>query len=104
MGRWSVSLTMNQRAKLVVTDFISEPLDHERRILGDLADVVPLNAFSEDDLVGRIEDADAEEVLKMALGTGVKRVVVKRPRLSRELLNLKPVRMEGKSTRYDVYF
>lgn len=59
MGRWSVSLTMNQRAKLVVTDFISEPLDHERRILGDLADVVPLNAFSEDDLVGRIEDADA---------------------------------------------
>ena len=50
---------MNQRAKLVVTDFISEPLDHERRILGDLADVVPLNAFSEDDLVGRIEDADA---------------------------------------------
>jgi 16S rRNA (guanine1516-N2)-methyltransferase len=49
-------------------------------------------------------DADAEEVLTLALGTGVKRVVVKRPRLSRELLDLKPVRMEGKSTRYDVYF
>ncbi len=49
-------------------------------------------------------DADAEEVLTLALGTGIKRVVVKRPRLSRELLNLKPVRMEGKSTRYDVYF
>ena len=50
---------MSQRAKVVVTDFISEPLDHERRILGDLADVVALNAFSEDELVGRIEDADA---------------------------------------------
>jgi D-3-phosphoglycerate dehydrogenase/C-terminal binding protein len=50
---------MSQRAKVVVTDFITEPLDHERRILGDLADVVALNAFSEDDLVGKIEDADA---------------------------------------------
>jgi len=50
---------MNQRAKVVVTDFITEPLDHERRILADLADVTALNAFSEDDLVGKIEDADA---------------------------------------------
>src|SRR6478609_8999503 len=50
---------MSQHAKVVVTDFITEPLDHERRILGDLADVVALNAFSEDDLVGRVEDADA---------------------------------------------
>jgi 16S rRNA (guanine1516-N2)-methyltransferase len=49
-------------------------------------------------------DADAEAVLERALTVGVKRVVVKRPRLSRELLVLKPVRMEGKSTRYDVYF
>ena len=51
--------SMSQRAKVVVTDFISEPLDHERRIIGELADVVALNAFSEDDLVGKIEDADA---------------------------------------------
>src|SRR5271154_1479675 len=50
---------MTQRAKVVVTDFITEPLDHERQILGDLADVVALNASSEDDLVDRIEDADA---------------------------------------------
>lgn len=50
---------MSQRAKVVVTDFIIEPLDYERRILGDLADVTALNAFSEDDLKGRIEDADA---------------------------------------------
>ena len=50
---------MSVRAKVVVTDFINEPLDHERRILGDVAEVVALNAFSEDDLVGKIEDADA---------------------------------------------
>ncbi len=49
-------------------------------------------------------DADAEEVLQLALGSGVKRVVVKRPRLSRELLDKKPLKFEGKSTRYDVYF
>ncbi len=50
---------MNQHAKVVVTDFITEPLDHERRILGDLAEVVALNAFAEDDLIGKIEDASA---------------------------------------------
>lgn len=49
-------------------------------------------------------DADAETVLEKALSTGVKRIVVKRPRLSRELLDQRPLRMEGKSTRYDVYF
>lgn len=46
------------KAKVVITDFISEPLDHERRILGDLADVTALNALHEDDLTGRVEDAD----------------------------------------------
>lgn len=45
--------------KVVITDFINEPADHERRILGDVADVVALGAMSEDALVGRIEDADA---------------------------------------------
>ena len=50
---------MSPLGKVVVTDFINEPLDHERRILADVADVVALNAYSEDDLVGKIEDADA---------------------------------------------
>ncbi len=50
---------MSQRAKVVVTDFVTEPLEDERRILGDVADVAALNAFSEEDLVGRIEEADA---------------------------------------------
>lgn len=50
---------MSTRPQVVITDFITGPLDHERRILGDLADITALNAFSEDELVGRIEHADA---------------------------------------------
>jgi C-terminal binding protein len=50
---------MSKRFKVVLTDFVSEPLDCERRILGDLADVVALEAKSEAELAGRIEDADA---------------------------------------------
>lgn len=46
------------KAKIVITDFISEPLDHERRILGENAEITALNAFQEDELVGRVEDAD----------------------------------------------
>lgn len=47
------------RAKVVVCDFIAEPLDIERRILGELADVVALEAQSEAELAGKLEDADA---------------------------------------------
>lgn len=47
------------RPLVVITDFINPLLTHEEQILGDLADIIALNAFSEDDLVGRIEDADA---------------------------------------------
>ena len=50
---------MPDRAKVIVTDFVPEPLDEERRVLGDLADVAALDATHEDELVGRIEDADA---------------------------------------------
>ncbi|MGE3608104.1 MAG: class I SAM-dependent methyltransferase [Bacteriovoracaceae bacterium] len=53
------------------------------------------------DLVGK--DTDSEEVFKRALEQGVKRVVVKRPRLSIPLLMSPPLEFVGKSTRYDVY-
>ncbi|MCA9081810.1 MAG: C-terminal binding protein, partial [Planctomycetaceae bacterium] len=47
------------RPQVVITDFINPPLEHEQRILGDIADLAALNAYSEDDLVGRIEQAEA---------------------------------------------
>jgi C-terminal binding protein len=50
---------MARRAKVVIADFIVESLENERRVLGDLAEPVSLNARHEDDLTGRIEDADA---------------------------------------------
>ncbi|MBI3880105.1 MAG: C-terminal binding protein [Verrucomicrobia bacterium] len=49
---------MSQRPKVVVTDFIHEPLEVERRILGDLAEISAANANSEAELIGKIEDAD----------------------------------------------
>ena len=49
---------MNHRAKVVITDFITGELEHERRILGDLADITALDAKNESELAGRIEDAD----------------------------------------------
>ncbi len=50
---------MSQRGKVVIVDFLDDALEPERRVLGDVADVVALNARSEDEVVGRIEDADA---------------------------------------------
>src|SRR5262245_4594088 len=50
---------MGQRYRVVITDFITGELTPERQILGELADLVALDAYSEDDLRGRVEDADA---------------------------------------------
>lgn len=47
------------RFQIVVTDFIADGLEPERQILGDMADVTALDAHSESELVGRIEQADA---------------------------------------------
>lgn len=50
---------MSSRFKVVITDFVGEPLEVERRILGDLAEVSALDAKHETEMAGRIEDADA---------------------------------------------
>jgi C-terminal binding protein len=47
------------RFRVVVADFITDALAPERELLGDIADVVTLDAASEADLVGKVEDADA---------------------------------------------
>lgn len=53
-------------------------------------------------LVGK--DQDAEDIFRKALGKKPKRLVVKRPRQSIELVQKPSVEYIGKSTRYDVYF
>ncbi|MFP6855348.1 MAG: C-terminal binding protein, partial [Opitutales bacterium] len=48
-----------QQARVIVTDYLEEPLNAEREILGDLAEVRALQATSEDHLLERTKDADA---------------------------------------------
>jgi D-3-phosphoglycerate dehydrogenase/C-terminal binding protein len=50
---------MSQRFNVIITDFITGGLDTENRVLGDIADITPLDAYDEAELVGRIEDAHA---------------------------------------------
>jgi D-3-phosphoglycerate dehydrogenase/C-terminal binding protein len=49
---------MPKRFRVVVADFVTE-LKPELAILNDIADIVALDASSEKDLAGKIEDADA---------------------------------------------
>jgi len=50
---------VNQKATVVITDFVNDDLQPEREILGDLADVIALGATDEAQLIGRVEKADA---------------------------------------------
>lgn len=50
---------MAERIKVVITDFLSDALEPELRILGEHADVVALQAGSEEELSGKVEQADA---------------------------------------------
>jgi len=47
------------RFRVVIADFVTDALQPERDLLGDIADVVALDAAGEADLAGRVEDADA---------------------------------------------
>ncbi|HQU44138.1 MAG TPA: C-terminal binding protein [Pirellulales bacterium] len=49
----------NRPHKVVITDFLTHPPETEQRVLGDLVRVEVLRADHEEQLVGRIEDADA---------------------------------------------
>lgn len=46
-------------AKVIITDFIDDDLKIEQDVLGRLASVAALDAGTEEDLVGKIESADA---------------------------------------------
>jgi len=50
---------MESLPRVVVTDFITEPLEPERRVLDGVAEVVALDAKREQELFGRVEDAAA---------------------------------------------
>src|SRR3954447_7899410 len=50
---------MDQKWKIVITDFVADTLTTEKSILGDFAEVVALDAHDEHELAGKIDDADA---------------------------------------------
>ncbi len=50
---------MGEHARVVVADQNLDSLDIENRVLGDIAELVPVNANSEDDLHPKVDDADA---------------------------------------------
>jgi len=50
---------MKEKPQVIITDFIRDNLGPERGVLGELADVVALGAHHEDELVGRVEAAEA---------------------------------------------
>lgn len=52
-------MLLQHKHQVIVTDFIADSLEPERRILGELAEVTALDAHSEDDLIGRVENAAA---------------------------------------------
>ncbi len=49
----------NKQFHLVVTDYVTDDLEPEQGVAGDIARLTALGACNEDELVGRIEDADA---------------------------------------------
>ncbi len=50
---------MSKQFHVIIADFLHDELQPERQILGEIAEVTALGARSEDELVGRIERADA---------------------------------------------
>jgi D-3-phosphoglycerate dehydrogenase/C-terminal binding protein len=50
---------MQHRHQVIVVDLVTGSLEPESRVLGDIADVKAVSATNEDDLAGKVEDADA---------------------------------------------
>jgi C-terminal binding protein len=72
---------MAQRPKVVIADFLTGALDVERQILGDIAEVVALDASCEADLLECVEDADAMMVYHLISLTSETMQRLKRCRL-----------------------
>ncbi len=70
-------MTETNRYKVAIADFITGELTPENKVLGDIAVIAALDAFSEADLVGSIEDADA---IMLYHNLGLTRVTIERLR------------------------
>jgi len=50
---------MTKKPHVIITDFIHDELEPERTVLGETADVSALGAHDEEELIGRVDGADA---------------------------------------------
>jgi len=50
---------MTKKPRIIITDFIHDELEPERGVLGEMADVSALGAHDEEELIGRVDEADA---------------------------------------------
>lgn len=50
---------MSKKFQVIITDFLTDSLEPEKNLLDYKADIMALNAFSEEDLIGKVEEADA---------------------------------------------
>ncbi|MFL5342600.1 MAG: C-terminal binding protein [Gemmataceae bacterium] len=66
---------MTRRFRVVIADFITGDLEPERRVLGDIADVTACDAYSEADLVDKVENADA---IMLYHNVSISRVTIER--------------------------
>ncbi|KAA5546156.1 C-terminal binding protein [Roseiconus nitratireducens] len=89
------------RFKVVITDLITEPLEYERSVLDGVADVVALQAMSESELQGKVEDADAVMVYHYFRFTDatIKRLercrVIVRPGVGYDGVDIEAARLQG---------
>ena len=87
--------------KVYITDFIGEPLEPERGVLDGVAEVVALEAGSEEELQGQIEDADALMIYHfLTLGReAIEKLsrckVIVRPGVGFDMVDVEAVREKG---------
>jgi D-3-phosphoglycerate dehydrogenase/C-terminal binding protein len=87
--------------KVYITDFIGEPLEPEREVLDGVAEVVALEAGSEQELRGRIEDADALMVYhfltlgRETIGSLATCKVIVRPGVGYDMIDVAAARERG---------
>ncbi len=87
--------------KVYITDFIAEPLEPERKVLEGVAEVIALEAGSEEELRGQIEDADALMIYHfLTLGRetieSLKQCrVIVRPGVGYDMVDVKAARERG---------
>lgn len=92
---------MSELPRVVVTDYIAEPLDHERSVLDGVAEVVALGARTQEELRAGVADADAVMIYHFltldaaTIGAMNRCRVIVRPGVGYDNIDLEAARRKG---------